>query len=69
MVNITMNEGQFASLTSTSQNPNAASKIDMVSLYTQTNPLPPRVPGLGAEYILHVAPDFDASLDLANPQV
>jgi hypothetical protein len=69
MVNITMNEGQFVSLTSTSQNSNAASKTDMVLVSTQANPLPPspRVPGLGAGYVLDVAPDFDESLDLTNP--
>jgi hypothetical protein len=68
MQNWTMNIGQgaFVSLTSTSQWLNAASKSDIVFLTTQPGILPPapRIPGLGKEYILGVAPDFDASLEL-----
>ncbi len=71
MLNITMdiNGATLGSLTSTTQNLNAASKIDMVVVSTQhpvTTPLP-RIPGFGAADILHVAPDFDASLDLPQP--
>jgi hypothetical protein len=71
MFNVTMdlNEGVFAALTSTSQNLNAASKTDMVLLSTQAQALPllpMRIPGLGKEYILHVAPDFDESVELTD---
>lgn len=68
MLTITKNvsEGLLVSLTSTSQNLNAASKIDMVLSTTQVQSLPPapRIPGLGEEYVAYVAPDFDDSLDL-----
>jgi hypothetical protein len=68
MHNTTMNfgEGLFVSLTSTSQYQNASSKTDIVLLSTQAQVLPttPRIPGLGKDYIVHVAPDFDAPLDL-----
>ena len=72
MFNMTMNvsEGMYVALTSTSQNLNAASKTDMVVLSTQAPVLPPspvRVEGLGKDYILHVAPDFDDSLELSHP--
>jgi len=67
MMNNTMSDGQFVSLTSTSQNMNAASKTDMIVLSTQAQALPPspavRIPGMGKAYILHVAPDFDAPVD------
>ncbi|MGH9359370.1 MAG: hypothetical protein ACRD1O_09400 [Terriglobia bacterium] len=70
MLNLTMdiNEGMFVSLTSTSQNLNAASKSDIVIVSTQYQVLPPlpRIPGLGVGHILHVAPDFDAPLDLPH---
>jgi len=70
MLNITMNvsEGLFVSLTSTSQNLNAASKTDMVLPTTQVQLLPPtpRVPGFGKDFIQYVAPDFEAPLDLPH---
>lgn len=71
MFNITMNlnDGDIVALTSTSQNLNAASEVDMVFISTQSQVLPlspMRIPGLGKEYILHVAPDFDESLELTG---
>ena len=68
MMNISMNaaEGLFVSLTSTSQNLNVASKTDLVRVTTQDQVLTPlpRIPGLGEQYVVYVAPDFDASLEL-----
>lgn len=73
MFNTTVNvgEGLFVSLTSTSQNLNAASKTDMVLPSTQVYVVPPspRIPGLGKDFILHVAPDFDDSLEFPHVNV
>lgn len=71
MFNTTVNvgEGLFVSLTSTSQNLNAASKTDMVLPSTQVQVLPPRIPGFGKDFILHVAPDFDDSLEFSHVNV
>ncbi len=70
MPNITINlnnEGPFISLTSLSQNFNTASKIDIVLPTSQTQDLQlPRIPGLGKEYIVHVAPDFDAPVEFGR---
>jgi hypothetical protein len=62
------NSGIYGPLTSTSQNCNAASKIDIVSLQTQIPDLftQPMVPGAGKQYIVQVAPDFDETLDLGH---
>ncbi len=60
--------GLFWSLTSVSQNVNAASKIDLVLPSTQ-NPDPftlPRIAGTGKEFIVHVSPDFDAPFDFGE---
>jgi hypothetical protein len=52
---------------SLSQNLNTASKIDIVVLTTQPPGLIlPRIPGSGKEYIVEVAPDFDAPLELGT---
>jgi hypothetical protein len=62
------NMGLFVSVTSLSQNRNAASKIDMVFPTTQ-NPdvlTLPRIPGSGKEYIVRVAPDFDAPFEFGS---
>ena len=68
--NTTMNvgEGLFVSLTSTSQNLNAASKSDMVLPSKQfyvVSPSP-RMPGLGEDLVLYVAPDFDETLEFPH---
>lgn len=60
--------GLFWSLTSVSQNVNTASKIDLVVPSSQ-NPDPftlPRVPGTGKDFIVNVAPDFDAPIDFGQ---
>jgi hypothetical protein len=58
----------YGPLTSTSQNCNTASKIDLVPMATQYPDLftQPMVPGAGKEYIVQVAPDFDDSLDFGS---
>jgi hypothetical protein len=65
-ININSNKGSCTSLTSMSQNLNCASKIDIAPLSTQGPDLQvsPRTPGAGKDYILEVAPDFDAPMDL-----
>jgi hypothetical protein len=62
------NSGFYGPLTSTSQNCNAASKVDIVFLPTQGLDLftHPMVPGAGKEYIVQVAPDFDDTLEFGN---
>lgn len=62
---VDLNQGPCVSLTSLSQNLNAASKIDIVWLTTQVldSSALPRIPGAGKDYVLQVAPDFDAPLD------
>lgn len=62
------NSGLFVSLTSLSQNWNAASKIDMVIPTTQIPDFLtlPRMPGTAKDYIVYVAPDFDAPLELGQ---
>lgn len=64
----TSNSAVYGPLTSTSQNCNTASKIDMVFLSTQTPDLftHPMVPGAGKEYIVQVAPDFDDTLEFGH---
>jgi hypothetical protein len=56
------------SVTSLSQNLNTASKIDMVFPTTQQPDVltAPRTPGSGKEYIVHVAPDFDATYEFGS---
>lgn len=58
----------YGPLTSTSQNCNAASKIDLVYLPTQSPDIftQPMIPGAGKEYVVEVAPDFDDTLDLGQ---
>ena len=62
------NTGLFVSLTSLSQNWNAASKVDMVFPTTQSPDMLtlPRIPGSGKEYIVHVASDFDAPFEFGS---
>jgi hypothetical protein len=62
------NSGQYGPLTSTSQNCNAASKVDIVLLSTQIPDLftQPMVPGAGKEYVVQVAPDFDDTFDFGQ---
>jgi hypothetical protein len=70
MKNLNMNvndEGLFfVSLTSLSQNLNMASKIDLVIPTTQSLPPLPRTAVGAKDYILHVAPDFDATFEFAE---
>jgi hypothetical protein len=68
MNSLANNSAVYGPLTSTSQNCNPASKIDMVFLSTQNPDLftQPMVPGAGKEYIVQVAPDFDDTLDFGQ---
>jgi hypothetical protein len=52
-----------SSLTSTTQNANSTSKIDIVVPSTQAPPTLSRIPGAGADYIVAVDPDFDAPIE------
>jgi hypothetical protein len=62
-----MNVSQDSPCVSLSQNLTPASKVDLVVLTTQDPVLLlPRIPGSGKEYIVEVAPDFDAPLDLGT---
>jgi hypothetical protein len=62
--NMSMNGNAFASLTSTSQILNPASKVDLVHISSQNPALLPRVPGTGKEYVIQIAPDFNDSLEM-----
>jgi hypothetical protein len=65
MISLANNSVLYGPLTSTSQNCNAASKIDLVPLSTQSPDLftQPMSPGAGSGYIVQVAPDFDDTLE------
>lgn len=62
------NISMYVALTSTSQNLNAASKIDMVIPTTQEPDVftSPMVPGFGKDYVIEVAPDFDEPFEFGN---
>ena len=68
MNNLANNSAVYGPLTSTSQNSNAASKIDIVFLPTQLPDLftQPMVPGAGKEYIVQVSPDFDETIEFGH---
>jgi hypothetical protein len=68
MNSLANNSGSYGPLTSTSQNCNAASKIDLVPMSTQGPDVftQPMVPGAGKGYIVHVASDFDDTLDFGH---
>jgi hypothetical protein len=67
MSNSIVNTGADSVCVSLSQILNAASKIDIVLSDTQSVAQQfTRMPGSGKEYILDVAPDFDAPLQIGE---
>jgi hypothetical protein len=65
-LNMNMNGNQGTSITSMSQILNVASKVDMVELTSQDPALLPRIPGVGKNYVLQIAPDFDDALEIGT---
>ena len=63
-LNMNMNGSALGSITSTTQVWNAASKVDLVELSSQSSYAIPRIPGVGGEYIVQVTPDFDDTLEM-----
>jgi hypothetical protein len=58
-----MNTVMYGPITSTSQIQNATSKLDLARIDGQPMPLIARTPGVGADHIVYVAPDFDDALE------
>uniref|UniRef100_E6PZH6 Uncharacterized protein n=1 Tax=mine drainage metagenome TaxID=410659 RepID=E6PZH6_9ZZZZ len=61
-----MNVTAFGPITSTSQIANVASKIDLVPISGQSIYQYPRVPGVGKDHVVYVAPDFDDTLEFKD---
>lgn len=62
-VNVTM---YAAPITSTNQILTAASKLDLAAMGGQPLSPIPRVPGIGKDKVIDVAPDFDDTLELGR---
>jgi hypothetical protein len=54
----------FAPVISTSQILNGTSKIDLVHSENQCPIVLPRVPGIGKDQVVRIAPDFDDTLEI-----
>lgn len=68
MNSLSNNSTACGPLTSTSQNCNATSKIDIVFPSTQIPDVftQPMVPGAGKEFVLNVAADFDDTYEFGH---
>lgn len=62
-LSLNLNCMMYSPITSTSQVSNVTSKLDMARIGGQTASPIARVPGVGSEHVIQVAPDFDDSLE------